>query len=249
MISVFSVVKKIENTSKQEFQEWALTGLVLRTLMENRMRKNLINIFTSLILIAGFNLGAYAEEDFKGTPAGLLTFSTKVPIELDDANHQVKISSTAIQAIRNEQIIREKTLPWEKLCLAIIAILFFIALKNIPKKREEALPMRIKTAQDKAKEKLGFLKSVPYENNEEYYKQLSDILRAYIEDRYQIKALQKTTEEFLGTIQKSPLPIQFPEKTLSQFLILSDRVKFAKEVLSPSDYTTGYKLVKEFIEQ
>lgn len=208
----------------------------------------LINLISSLIicLIICFNSGLNAEEEFKGTPAGLLTFSTKVPIELNDANKQVLLSSNSYQAIRNEQVFREKNFPWEKLFLATIGILFFIALYNIPRSSIEAIPMKIKTAQDRAKEKLEFLKSVSHENKEEYYEQLSDILRSYIEDRYQIKALQKTTEEFLNTIQKDPLPIRFPEKTLSQFLMLSDRVKFAKERPNPKDCSEGYEIVKEF---
>lgn len=211
------------------------------------MTKNLIR--SLIICLITCNCLANAEEDFKGTPAGLLTFSTKVPIELNDANKQVLLSSNSLEAIRNEQIINQKKLPWEKLFLATIGILFFIALYNIPRASTEALPMKIKTAQDKAKEKLESLKSVSHENNEDYYKQLSDILRSYIEDRYQVKALQKTTEEFLESIQKHPLPVQFPEKTLSQFLTLSDRVKFAKTSPTLDERSLGYEIVKEFTER
>lgn len=201
-------------------------------------------------MIAGLNCGLNAEDEFKGLPAGLLTFSTKVPIELNDANAQVLLSSNSLEAIRNEQIIREKTFPWGKLFLATIGILFFIALYNIPRTSTEALPMKIKTAQDKAKEKLDLLKiSDSNEGDKEFYRKLSDILRSYIEDRYQIKALKKTTEEFLASIQKDPLPIQFPEKTLSQFLTLSDRVKFAKTNPTSDERSLGYETVKKFVQQ
>ncbi len=61
----------------------------------------------------------------------------------------------------------------------------------------------------------------------EFYYELSNILRHYIEDRFTIKAPERTTEEFLHELNNDKT---FPEEyraLLKKFLIESDLVKFA----------------------
>jgi len=69
-----------------------------------------------------------------------------------------------------------------------------------------------------------------------YYSELSDILRTYIEDRFEIPAMEQVTDEILSNFraQKNLLS----DKTfanLSQILQLSDLVKFAKYTPLPDD--------------
>lgn len=63
--------------------------------------------------------------------------------------------------------------------------------------------------------------------NKRYFTELSDVLRRYIERRFQINALEMTTEEIL-TIFKRDKTTQSVYQNLSQILQLADLVKFAK---------------------
>ncbi|HET9570106.1 MAG TPA: hypothetical protein VFP20_01695 [Bacteroidales bacterium] len=63
--------------------------------------------------------------------------------------------------------------------------------------------------------------------NKKYYTELTDILRKYIERRFQFNALEMTTEEIL-TLFKRDKSTQSVYQNLSQILRLADLVKFAK---------------------
>lgn len=67
-----------------------------------------------------------------------------------------------------------------------------------------------------------------------YYIELTDVLRDYLEKRYQIKAHEQTTDEiFLGLRNKS-IPAN-TRNILKQVLVLADLVKFAKEKPLPNE--------------
>jgi hypothetical protein len=63
--------------------------------------------------------------------------------------------------------------------------------------------------------------------NKEYYTRLTDILRTYIEQRFQINAMEMTTAEILPLFKKDR-NTQSVYQNLRQILQLSDLVKFAK---------------------
>lgn len=63
--------------------------------------------------------------------------------------------------------------------------------------------------------------------NKEYYTELSEILRRYIQRRFQINALEMTTDEIL-VLFKRDKNTQSVYENLRQILQLSDLVKFAK---------------------
>jgi hypothetical protein len=62
-----------------------------------------------------------------------------------------------------------------------------------------------------------------------YYIRLSEILRLYIEGRYQITALEQTTDEIMNAL-KPPVCIAIEHKRLVDILKLADLVKFAKVI-------------------
>jgi hypothetical protein len=62
----------------------------------------------------------------------------------------------------------------------------------------------------------------------EFYVQMSDIVRHYLEDRFYLRAPEMTTEEFLHMIQDSGKIEQEHKHLLKDFLTDCDLVKFAK---------------------
>ena len=83
----------------------------------------------------------------------------------------------------------------------------------------------------------------------EYYSQLSDIVRRYIEDRFRIRAPEMTTQEFLLSLKDSSDLSSEHKGFLKDFLNSCDMVKFAR--YGPSLQETevslhfAFKLVEE----
>ncbi len=101
----------------------------------------------------------------------------------------------------------------------------------------------------------GFLKELQEKNYiyhrkvKEFYSELSDVLRCYLEGRFSLKSPEMTTEEFLGHIQNSPVISEQYQKILKEFLTLCDMAKFAKHVSSSKEMEDAFSCVERFIEQ
>jgi len=82
-----------------------------------------------------------------------------------------------------------------------------------------------------------------------FYYELSNILRHYIEDRFTIKAPERTTEEFLHELNNDKT---FPEEyraLLKKFLIESDLVKFANYNATGESAHNAEDKTVEFIDK
>jgi hypothetical protein len=65
-----------------------------------------------------------------------------------------------------------------------------------------------------------------------YHSRITELLRAYIEDRYRVPALESTTDELLQELKVSALSVD-QRGQLGNMLRLADMVKFAKAMPSP----------------
>jgi len=81
-----------------------------------------------------------------------------------------------------------------------------------------------------------------------YHSEISEILRDYIEKRYNVNALEETTDEIMYGLRLHAIPNDVKEK-LFQILTLADLVKFAKEqpLANENDMSLIYSI--EFINQ
>jgi hypothetical protein len=77
----------------------------------------------------------------------------------------------------------------------------------------------------------------------EYYSSISDTVRAYIEDRFSLNALESTTDEIMLAF-RSQVVDQVSKEKLQQLLTLSDLVKFAK--MFPVEYENSLTLQHAF---
>lgn len=83
----------------------------------------------------------------------------------------------------------------------------------------------------------------------EFYERISNILRRYIEHRFDLHAPERTTEEFLAELRDADSLSPQHKETLEQFLTHCDLVKFAKHEPTTEQIQRTFDLVKEFIEQ
>lgn len=82
-----------------------------------------------------------------------------------------------------------------------------------------------------------------------YYSRLSEILRTYLWMRYGIKTLERTTGEILDSLQKSEFSDDHLYNRLEDTLRLSDLVKFAKMVPTPSENEQCLDFAYEFVDK
>jgi hypothetical protein len=82
----------------------------------------------------------------------------------------------------------------------------------------------------------------------EFYERISDILRHYIEDRFNLRAPERTTEEFLVELTYANVLARPEQDRLGKFLQHCDLVKFARYNPTTEQIQKTFDLVKDFIE-
>ncbi|MBL7897984.1 MAG: hypothetical protein JNJ99_05580, partial [Crocinitomicaceae bacterium] len=86
------------------------------------------------------------------------------------------------------------------------------------------------------------------EDKKEYYSRMTDTVRKYLEERFNIFALEKTTREILLELKNAD--ISSDDKTfLKKILNQADMVKFAKFTPADEDGFVSLKLSIEFVER
>jgi hypothetical protein len=82
-----------------------------------------------------------------------------------------------------------------------------------------------------------------------FYERISDILRHYIEHRFDLRAPERTTEEFLAELALTDVLGGTDKKMLEEFLTHCDLVKFAKHDPTRQQVQHTFDIVKEFIDK
>lgn len=80
----------------------------------------------------------------------------------------------------------------------------------------------------------------------EYYSSISDTVRLYIEGRFGVNALELTTDEIIRAFRAQVVDPVSKEK-LSQLLVLSDFVKFAKQIPIEQEHTLTLQNAFDFV--
>lgn len=70
--------------------------------------------------------------------------------------------------------------------------------------------------------------------HKEYHARVTDLLRGYIEERYAVPALERTTRELMQELSTSAMPAE-QQRSLQHMLELADMVKFARFVPTPAE--------------
>jgi hypothetical protein len=139
--------------------------------------------------------------------------------------------------------------------LAVIAVLILIAaivlfLKKRNKSKVIAVPPR--PAHEIAYEAFERLLRRDYLKTgkvQEYYFDLSNIVRQYIENRFQLRAPEMTTDEFLATLKNAEVLNSEQKGLMKEFLSHCDMVKFAKYLPDEKETGSSYESAKKFIEE
>lgn len=146
---------------------------------------------------------------------------------------------------------------WKWLALAALVILCVIGTIWYLKKRKKETPIMVvkpkptvpphKTALKKLRE-LEHKKLWQNGKVKQYHSEISEILREYIEKRYEFNALELTTYEIIQSLSQRNTDKELITQ-LEQTLFLNDMVKFAKATPIASENENCLQFSIKFIEQ
>jgi len=134
--------------------------------------------------------------------------------------------------------------------LLIIIVILYLKYKNRPINQKPE-PLIIIPAHIKALEVLNELKkSSAWESGDkkQYYSKLTDAVRLYLEDRYKVQALEKTTKEIITELKFTNISVD-DKYFLKEILRQADFVKFAKFTPSNDDGLNALNKSFEFVEK
>ncbi len=122
--------------------------------------------------------------------------------------------------------------PWFWVGCALAALILALAArwawnKWKSKRLAEALNIPVIPPHSRAREKLAAaLQSI--NNPPLFCTQVADIIRVYLDERFDLRAPDRTTEEFLNELRHSRVLDETQKNMLEQFLTLCDLAKFAR---------------------
>lgn len=183
----------------------------------------------------------------------ILPFSQYPLVTVDKENIKAVEEQT-----RNLRLWSEHDLPplWKMLLYSCLILMLwnYQFIKDLFSELNE----RWKKMKDPKKYALDALQRVINEKNrssdqinpdtQQYYIQLSDILRDYLEQKHQLPAKHKTTPEFLDVLSKKADFNQLHKMLLGELLKNADLVKFAKYRPTNEDCEHAILATKQFIE-
>lgn len=217
------------------------------------------NMLIQKYILTGFDSGAFyipQQQVFVRNQA-YLTDSLLInvaTVEIDTT----KIKKYPIKSIKSEPYVFDDFKMYIYLLLAALAIIGFWIYYFVIRKRkvQEEKPLyKMLPPFEEAIYKLNELDSkLLWQNNQvkEYYSELTEIVRNYIERELQVPALEKTTDEIIemlrdfqnaNTINTSKETI----KKLKELLQEADLVKFAKSKPMPIEIEEDRKDAQEII--
>ena len=218
------------------------------------------NVVESLNLtITGFDSGAYVIPPLSfeySTPGDTVKKSAEtspIPVFI----HTLAVDTTKdikdIKPPLSLSIALAEILPYA--IGTIIIALIFAACYYIIKRRSRGEPIIPEAPKRPAHEvALDALRSLESEHVwqrglvKQYYSQLTDILRTYIEGRYGVMAMEMTTDEIMESHQVKGLTREVKDP-LNELLVRADFVKFAKFQPTPQENEKGIAMAQMFVEQ
>ena len=148
-------------------------------------------------------------------------------------------------------------IPGDLLWLWILAVAAAVAVVVIVLLRRRrgssaALPAVVRPPWDIALEELAAMEKEERQGEGRikwFYSRLSEIVRVYLERRFDIRAPEMTTEEFLEKARSSPALNDAQKVALQDLLNASDLVKFAKTIPAVGDMEEALRLARRFVTE
>ena len=159
-----------------------------------------------------------------------------------------------INGVIKQHITAKEVLPWAAIVIAVVGILYLIYYLQKHRKTQQPVVIEKKKptipAIVTARAKLADMKDNELWNSlkvKDYYTDLTDIAREYLEGQFEIDAVEMTTDEIMKEVNALNLQ-DFVKMKLQDTLITADLVKFAKANPSKDENEQSFKDINLFVE-
>ncbi len=134
--------------------------------------------------------------------------------------------------------------------LAVIALVLMIRRAHKRKPLVETAPVELSLHERVRQQLVALDKERVWQQGDHkgYQSRLTDLLRGYIEERFQVPALERTTDELLHELRVSPLNTD-QQNLLGNMLRLADMVKFAKALPTPQENEQMMANAMRFVQE
>ncbi len=198
-----------------------------------------------------FSVRAPAAGGDGASPASFTLTTERIPVEvtslLDDQRRELTVGPIkSVVALPSSP----RTWLWIAAAGAVLA-LGALGVLYVRRRQRPAEALRY-TAHELASAKLERLvkrKLVERGEVKAFYREVSQILRQYIEDRFALHAPERTTEEFLREARRSAVFTTAQADTLGDFLAHCDQVKFAELTPTTAEVQRTFDTARTFIER
>ncbi|MFI3298819.1 MAG: DUF4381 family protein [Rikenellaceae bacterium] len=141
---------------------------------------------------------------------------------------------------------------WVALVAIIVIVLILIGVRFYKRRRREKMEaLRALPAHEKAIMQLERIRNKKLYQNEkykEYFSEITDTLRVYLEDRYGVQAMEMTSAEILRAIKEIDLLPKL-QKSMAELFGMADLAKFARGVADADECETAFFDACYFVEQ
>ena len=145
-------------------------------------------------------------------------------------------------------------LMWSLVALLLIALAIYVAIrvmrhygKSLTDIFHPAPPMPPHEEAFRALERLYVLRLCQHDKHKLYYSTLTDILRRYIAARFEVGAMEMTSDEIIEAMRSVELPKK-AAMDMVDVLRSADLVKFAKAIPESDENEAAYQAVWDFVE-
>jgi len=195
---------------------------------------------TQSLLITSFDSGRHQIPPFYFRMKNGQLLDSAATRELMFQVHGMKIDTTKgpvdIKTVYGAPVTLKEVMPYILAVILLAAIIFFIFYyirwkkKNVPlfvKPEKPAEPAHIVALREL--DRIKTQKLWQQEKIKQYYSEVSDTIRTYIQNRFDIPAMEQTSSETIGIFkQQKNLCDEKTRDQLQHILSLADLVKFAK---------------------
>lgn len=208
------------------------------------------------LIITGFDSGAFKIPAFSfavipngGTPYTMQTDSFLLNVQT------VAVDTTQpFKGIKGIMMVKSSWRDYLLYIIIGIALILFIIWVTIyfMKNKKVAIPVDNspkETLQEKTLRILGELEQQQLWQKgqvKEYYVQLTDVLREYIETRFKTHAMELTTDEILENARRNKEMMRHTEM-LGRILYTADLAKFAKAQPTPQEHVDTMEYARQFV--
>lgn len=222
------------------------------------LTQNGTTIYKQKLLITGWDSGMYAIPAFEFTSVP----KNGAPYKISTDSFTLLVQTIPVDTTKAfkpiADIVAVKT-TWKDyiwyilgglLAIGLIIFIIYYFRKNKANKAPVvAPPKHVESPHEKAMRLLNELEQKELwqqDKEKQYYTELTDILREYIEERFNTSAMELTSDELLSVVRKNKDMMRHYD-ALAMVLSTADMAKFAKAKPLPQEHTEAFEHTKQFV--